>query len=104
MTSNVSLPPPQLLCYQTLQALQQLFKQEVTSGRARCLQLQDVLHQRSTDLEAARLQLTAAQQQRAGAEAKQRQLQLQLEGAQRGSQLLQQQVDKVGLGVELARF
>lgn len=80
------------------QAVQQVFKQEVTNGRARSSQLQEALHQRDTDLEAARAQLAAAQQGQAAAEAEQQRLRLQLKGAQQGKSLLQQQVDKVSLG------
>lgn len=85
-----------------LQALQQVFRQEVSNGRARCSQLQDTLHQRSTDLEAAQAQLATSREERAASEAEQQRLQGQLQDAQRGNLVLQQQMSQVRLDLCLA--
>jgi hypothetical protein len=72
-----------------------VFRQEVGNGRARCSQLQEALHQKATELDAARAAQTAAQQEQAAAVARQQQVEQQLQEAQRGNVLLQQQCDKV---------
>lgn len=81
-----------------MQALQQVFKQEVSNGRTRCCQLQEALHQRSTDLEAVKAQLAAAQQDGAAAVAEQCRLQQQLQKAQHSNHVLREQYDKVSSG------
>lgn len=78
------------------QALQQVFRQEVSNGRTRCSQLQEALHQRSTDLEAAQSQLATAREERAAAEAQQQHVQQQLQAVQAGNSLLRQQMSQVG--------
>jgi len=74
-----------------------VFKQEVSSGRARQSQLQDTLHQRLTEVEAARAQLGAVQKEQAAAAAEQQGLRVQLQDAQRANCELQQRLDKVRL-------
>lgn len=78
------------------QALQQVFRQEVSNGRTRCSQLQEALHQRSTDLEAAQAQLATAREERAAAQAQQQHVQQQLQAVQAGNSLLRQQMSQVG--------
>jgi septal ring factor EnvC (AmiA/AmiB activator) len=73
-----------------------VFRQEVSNGRVRCSQLQEALHQRSTDLEAAQAQLATAREERAAAEAQQQHAQRQLQAAQAGNSLLRQQMSQVG--------
>lgn len=78
------------------QALLQVFRQEVSNGRNRCSQLQEALHQQSTDLEAAQAQLATAREERAAAEAQQQHVQQQLQAVQAGNSLLRQQTSQVG--------
>lgn len=88
-----------LLCSCWLQALQQVFRQEVSSGRARQSQLQDALHQRLTEVETARAQLATVQKEQAAAAGEQQGLKRQLQDAQRANLELQQRLDTVGLAL-----
>ena len=75
-----------------------MFKQEASNGRSRSSQLQELLHEKSTELEAVRAQLAAAQEDSTAAAAAQQHLQQQLHTAQRSNLALAQQCDKVGIG------
>lgn len=77
------------------QALQQVFRQEVSNSRARVSQLQETLHQRSADLDAARAQLVTAQEERAAAVAEQQRREVQLDDALHRNMVLQQQMEQV---------
>jgi hypothetical protein len=59
--------------------------------------MQDTLHQRSTELQAAQAQLVTAREERAASEAEQQRLQGQLQDAQRANLVLQQQMSQVSL-------